>query len=206
MDINTHPFAILCYIAIIIGIFACIHVIRSYWEWKTAHSWPHTNGEVIDSKVALYFTGSSEGSPGEERYNVQVTYKYNIIDHEYTCKRMSLTSQTMTCQYESTAKILQKQHYAIGQPVTVYYNPKKPQSATLDKSVNNKVLLLVFLGGLILPTFSIAAYGGLFAAKKSLIANISDPLLGLSILLFIGICYVALQVPGERLLDKDFEE
>jgi len=205
MDINTHPFAILCYIAIGIGILICIHVVRSYREWKTAVHWPHTKGEVVDSQIAFH-SSSSEGSPGEPRYFIRVRYQYTVNGRKYLSRRISLTRQTITCQYRSTAEIIQKQQYGQGQTIRVYYNPDKPQSATLDKSVNNKVLLLLFLGGLILPCFSLAAYGALFASKKSFLADMSNSLLGISLILLLGVCYVALRVPGERLIDKDLEE
>ena len=205
MELSTHPFAFLCYAAIIAGAAACVYVIRSYFEWRSADRWPHTTGEVLESTVLSGWTGSSDESPGDPRFRVRVRYRYAVDRREYSGQRMTLTRQQLVCQHESTADILRRQEFPVGKAIRVYYNPARPRSATLDRSVDNKVLLLVLLAGLALPSFALAAYGGLFAARRSLLAELSDPLLAVAVLLFAAMGYVALRVPGERLLDRDFD-
>jgi hypothetical protein len=59
----------------------------------------------------------------------KVVYEYTVDGMRYTSARLALVEE------ESTIRDLAKEkvsRYAAGQQVTVYYDPKKPENATLE--------------------------------------------------------------------------
>lgn len=94
-------------------------------------------------------------------------------------------------------------NYKEGSKVRVIYNPSRPQSATLDTTVDNRVLVLFLLGGTAISCFASAAYGGLFADKSSIIASMSTSILMISLVLFGATVYMAIRSSGDRLMDEN---
>ena len=91
----------------------------------------------------------------------------------------------------------------MGSKVRVFYNPRNPKSATLDTTVDNRVLVILYLAGTTISIFAMAAYGGLFAQKGSLLVSLSTPLLLVAVMFFAATLVIAIRGPGDKLMDEN---
>ncbi len=202
MELSPNPFAILCYVAVAAGSFICLVAMRRYFEFRKVDTWDTTQGEIIDSGIR-FSSSSSEGSLGDPRYHVHVLYRYEVGGKSYTSRRQVLAGRTTVFKNKAFAEGELIRNYAIGSKVRVLYNPRNPRNATLNSTVDNRVLALFFTAGLTISSFSTAAYGGLFARKDSWLANLSTPTLLIGLVLFATTIFVAFRSSGDVVMDKD---
>ena len=129
------------------------------WELRVAGRWPATTGTVTASRVE-----SRRNAPGDLAYNFNdtemtnepfVEYKYEVGGKTYRCSRLSIAEKTPGSERE---RILAR--YPVGAAVTVYYDPKDPSRALLERTlpfvpmlVGGWSVMLLFLGGPLLAAF-----------------------------------------------------
>ena len=89
-------------------------------------SWPRTSGVILESSVQP----GSFRIGGSFNYIVspKVSYEYQVKGRKYVSSRLALIERNSASENLARRKA---EKFAPGQQVDVYYDPKKPESATL---------------------------------------------------------------------------
>lgn len=150
------------FITIVVAMFPGIIIIAmvvKFWEVYKAKSWLPVKGKVLKSKVQ-----SHKNQPGDMGYNFSdtevrndplVEYEYVVANQKYRCSRITIGERTSEFELEG---ILAR--YPAGAEVTVFYNPKDPKQAVLERDLPMGImlagggcLLLFFIGGPLIAAF-----------------------------------------------------
>lgn len=108
-----------------VGWFISKRIRQARKMQKEALSWPTTSGEVINSRVQVSGGDHTTVSP-------YVLYKYQIEGNEFTSTQVRAGDQFYN-SYTSTESYDVVDNYPDGSQVTVYYNPKDPNQAALER-------------------------------------------------------------------------
>lgn len=126
-----------------------------YIQVNNARSWRSVPGVVVVSGVEarkVEVSDSSvrrlDGEGTETRNFANVVYEYELFGKKLRHNRVSIGEDAGNFEIEETLK-----RYPVGTPVTVYYNPKKPQEAVLErdapKGLFGCVAIFVVVGALV---------------------------------------------------------
>lgn len=112
-----------------------IAAIVKTWQAREARSWPQAPGKVVTSVAELREVRVSDderedGYRMESRNFANVTYEYSVGGRKLRCNRISIGEDLGNFQVaEKLAK------YPAGSIVTVYYNPRHPDQAVLERDL-----------------------------------------------------------------------
>src|SRR5512139_1592876 len=105
------------------------------WQAREARSWPQTSGKIVTSvaevrEVKVSDDDREDGFRLESRNFANVTYEYSVNGRKLSCNRISIGEDHGNFQVaEKLAK------YPAGSVVTVYYNPRHPDQAVLERDL-----------------------------------------------------------------------
>lgn len=127
------------------------------WEIRQASTWPETTGKVVTSKVVAKnvprLGSQSEEDPNDGDVQIRneplIEYEYQVNGQRHRCNRYSIAERTSGDELE---EVLER--YPVGAIVTVYYNPRQPGQALLERDLpmgqlmaGLGCLLVFFIGG-----------------------------------------------------------
>lgn len=131
----------------ILGAFAAAGSGLILWGWsiisrtRKARHWPHVEGIIEESTPA---TDADDLLP-------HIKFRYSIDGDTYT--NIFDIPGNITPSREFTSRYLEK--YPVGKKVQVYYNPHRPDRATLEPDISSD--WMVFIIGLLVTLFAITA-------------------------------------------------
>ena len=109
------------------GVYMLRHSITSYKSAVASHSWPSTDGQLLD----VHLWGKRNiGGKMEDAEKLAVEYSYEINGLKYTGK--SVTFYTLV--YPRTVEFAER--YSSQRSVKVYYNPRDPSESVLEPGLN----------------------------------------------------------------------
>lgn len=105
------------------------------WQAREARSWPQTSGKVVSSvaevrDVRVSDDDREDGYRLEQHNFANVVYEYSVDGRKLSCNRISIGEDPGDFQ---VAERLAK--YPAGSIVTVYYNPRDPEQAVLERDM-----------------------------------------------------------------------
>lgn len=118
----------LAFIALIAGA-----AIYKYLQVRQASDWPSVIGKVVVSKsevrkVKTFDDNAASGRGEEERNFAKIIYEYTVDDEKLRGSRVSIGEDLGNFEVaETIAK------YPVGTVVTVYFNPRHPEQAVLER-------------------------------------------------------------------------
>jgi Protein of unknown function (DUF3592) len=118
---QLHP-QVASLICIAIGLCCGIYLIWTVIRQHESKHWPTTTGKILESNL----DGDSDGWFPHVRYAYTVNKKYYMHDRLYFYDNNS-SSKREALRHLSP--------YPIGQTVTIYYNPRKPEDSVLDRRI-----------------------------------------------------------------------
>jgi hypothetical protein len=125
--------------------FAMIGLIAfaAFYKWlevRAAAEWPETTGKVVVStsetrKVKTFDDDRQDmerdGGRGEEERNfAKIVYEYQVSGQKMRASRVSIGEDLGNFEVAETIA-----RYPVGKVVTVYYNPRTPREAVLERDV-----------------------------------------------------------------------
>lgn len=125
----------------------------AFYKWlqvRAASDWPETTGKVVASgsqvrKVQVFDDNREGGKAEEERNFANVVYEYTVSGQKLRNNRVSIGEDLGNFEVAETIA-----RYPVGKIVTVYYNPRKPREAVLErdapKGVFGCVIWMVVIG------------------------------------------------------------
>ena len=114
--------------AVILGVF-CVWGFLQLYDAARSYSWPHVTGRIISSVARSKLM---KGRHGE--YIVHwpdVRYEYVVGDRRFVSDRIMFTHRGFS---ESATQRLVDE-YPVDKIITVYFDPKNPESAVLERGI-----------------------------------------------------------------------
>lgn len=117
-----------------LGLLLVAAVVKT-WQVREARNWPQAPGKVVTSvaevrEVRVSDSDREEGYRLEKRNFANVTYEYAIGGRKLRCNRISIGEDLGN--FEVAEKLAK---YPSGSIVTVYYNPRHPDQAVLERDL-----------------------------------------------------------------------
>jgi len=116
-------------------------------------SWPQVEGTVVNSYVMTTSANLAAGRGSGHISFLEVVYKYTVAGHTYESKRWGFDERHP--KYGSRSPVSGKlmwhesdllAAYPEGAPITVYYDPAKPASSAIKRTLGLITYLWVALG------------------------------------------------------------
>jgi hypothetical protein len=122
--------------------FAFLH-FRAVGKAKASETWPTTIGKIVSSEVRVE---ESRDDDGATWYNPVVAYSYSAAGRTIEGSRIRFANMRRGSQRKAEQVLAS---YQAGGPVTVRYNPEKPDEAVLETQKPGPLYLVLALGGLV---------------------------------------------------------
>lgn len=120
-----------------------------------ARSWPAVEGRVLSTtvKVSIMQTPRSTGKARENprEYYPVIRYSWIVDGIEYTGERYRLGTTHEKYKKREQAQAAAAR-FAVGSPITVYYDPADPGEAVLETAISPAVYVPLILGLVFLGT------------------------------------------------------
>ena len=156
------PWIVYLWPLVMVGVVV-VAAVYKYMQVTQAARWPETTGKVVVStseqrKVGT-FDDTREGGKGEEVRNfAKIVYEYEVSGQKLRASRVSIGEDMGNFMVEETIA-----RYPVGAVVTVYYNPRRPKEAVLERELPKGVFGCVIWGVVI----SLAVvYGAFFGFNQ----------------------------------------
>jgi hypothetical protein len=111
-----------------LGAIAAWFVFRDRRRARAALAWPATAGRIIESRV------EEKHLPGDRpnlRFAPRIAYEYAVDGRSYRSERIDFREVFWSLAPQSAAAKVVR--YPAGAAVTVYYDPRRPQEAVLER-------------------------------------------------------------------------
>lgn len=142
-----------CAIIAGIGVFFLAFSGRRVFLAARSWSWPQVEGSVVKSYLMTTRSNLAAGRGSGHISFLEVVYKYTVAGHTYESKRWGFDERRP--RYGSRSPISGKvmwhesellAAYPEGAPIRVYYDPAKPASCAITRSVGLITYLWLVLG------------------------------------------------------------
>ena len=128
------------------GLFLLFKLMQNFLLVKQSKHWLTTPGKVVFSGVETQTTTDESGTT--TTYLAKVIYEYQVADQLFQQNRIAFNSDSSTSNYKSQAAISAR--YPPEKPILVYYDPKNPAEAVLERKVTfvmtTIIIAALFLG------------------------------------------------------------
>ncbi len=149
-------------------VFAAVY---KYMEVAQAARWPRAQGRVVvsTSEVRHVRSGGPNADDTEPRTFAKIVYEFTVAGRKYRGNRVSIGEDLGNFQVAETIA-----RYPRGKDVIVYYNPRKPAEAVLERDVppgiwKGVTILVLVLVGLIVG--SIVGFNKLGDFVRGIVRN-----------------------------------
>jgi hypothetical protein len=153
------PWLVYAFPLLMVGIVAA----AAFYKWlqvRAAAQWPQTQGRIVVSgsqvREVESFDDDSEGGKALAKRNfANIVYEYEVSRQKLRAGRVSIGEDLGNFEVAETIA-----RYPVGKIVTVYYNPRKPSEAVLERDVPKGVFGCVIWGVLISVGLILFAFFG----------------------------------------------
>ena len=111
-----------------LGAIAAWFVFRDRRRNRAARAWPGIAGRIVESRV------EAKTLPGDRptiRFAPRIAYEYAVSDRTYRSERIAFGEVFWSLAPQGAAAKVAR--YPAGAEVTVYYNPRRPEEAVLER-------------------------------------------------------------------------
>ena len=142
-----------CVVITGIGVLFLIFSGRRVFLAARSWSWPQIEGTVVNSYVMLTASNPGAGRGTRQTTYLVVEYRYTVGGKTYESKRWGFDDRHP--KYGSRSPVSGKlmwhesellAAYPDGAPITVYYDPRKPESSVITRKVGLITYLFLLLG------------------------------------------------------------
>ena len=129
-------------IAMIVGTVAFAYGIFCLFRMFSSRNWASAGGRIVTSHKSL--TSTDAGTMAD----AEIEYEYEVEGKQYRSRVVKSGGDASSSTWErgrtEVDKVLAR--YPIGREVTVYYHPRMPQMACLEKAGGEVLLITLILG------------------------------------------------------------
>jgi hypothetical protein len=119
------------------GLFLLLVGFVQHHQALAMQTWTSAPGTVLSAEIYSY----TQWKDGVQRryYAPRVTYRYTVNGRQYEGDRLNLAGESAWNRPGLAERKLQK--YPVDAPITVYYNPKAPAEAVLERYITDALLI-----------------------------------------------------------------
>jgi hypothetical protein len=145
---GTYTILIVVFLALLfitIGVVLIILHRRQKRKAEESESWLETIGTVNESKVAQgtnVLMSNDEDNEGTPVFSPEISYIYQVAGLEYTSNRLTFGGKKSYSKRANAEKVTAL--YPVGSQLPVYYDPKNPKEAVVDRTAKISNMLLIF--------------------------------------------------------------
>ncbi len=145
---DTSTFLIAGFLALLflaIGVVLIILHRRNIRKAEESISWLETTGTINESKVVQgsnVLMNNDEDGESAPVFYPEISYTYRVAGLEYTSKRLTFAGVKSFSKQENAEKAAS--FYPVGTQMPIYYDPKNPKEAVVDKTAKKSNILLTF--------------------------------------------------------------
>jgi hypothetical protein len=145
---ETSTFLIVGFLALLfitIGVVLINLHRRNKRKAEESMSWLETIGTVNESKVmqgSNVFMSDDEDGQSSPVFFPEISYTYQVAGLDYTSKRLTFAGVKSFSKRENAEKAASL--YPVGAQLPVYYDPKNPKEAVLDRTAKRSNMILTF--------------------------------------------------------------
>ncbi len=146
MELEERGWKVIFFLLPVIGL---ILVIWGGHQWRLAaarEKWPVTPGTVIASKVEKIEEG------GRTRYEARVSFRYQVDKIDFVSDRLWLQPELGRFGSEAEAHGVTL-NLPVNSPLTVHYDPQKPDLGVINLGSIQNLALPLALGGVLIIMF-----------------------------------------------------
>jgi hypothetical protein len=152
-----------------------IAAIVKTWQAREARSWPLVSGKVVTSvaevrEVRVSDDEREDGYRMESRNFANVAYEYSVSGRKLSCNRISIGEDLGN--FEVAEKLAK---YPAGSIVTVYYNPRHPDQAVLERDLPKGLWGCLGIGSAIVVAIIFGSAFGLNQSYNWLAHHVGRP-------------------------------
>lgn len=130
------------------------------WESHASASWPHVPG-IITGTTTERTCSSGRGS---SRWEAKIAYQYSVNGQQFRGYRSTNMRLYCDSRREDVVGWLAN-HYPVGKPVDVYYNPSAPDASFLRPGVVSTFEVVMVFGALAVSV--LMALGGWLSLRRT---------------------------------------
>jgi hypothetical protein len=145
---ETSTFLIVGFLALLfisIGVVLIILHRRNKRKAAESAAWLESIGTVNESKVmqgSNMLMSDDEGDESTPVFFPEISYTYQVAGLEYTSKRLTFGGIKSFSKRENAEEAASL--YPVGAQLPVYYDPKNPKEAVLDRTAKRSNMVLTF--------------------------------------------------------------
>ncbi len=158
-----------------LGLLLLLVAIVGTWKRKRVANWPSSSGIITESTTVL--TGSGGGRAGLRAGSIaleipRLSYSYTVDGVQYMGHGIAVAATTNLSKQDAVRRIAP---YPLGKEVSVYYNPRNPKEACLEKG-GVEALLEMGLTGIALIYWGVYCWFYFKTGRPHSLANFFAPL------------------------------
>ena len=130
---------------IALGIMFVILDRRNKRKADESLTWLETTGTVSESKVVQgsnVLMSNDEDGESTPVFFPEISYTYRVAGLEYTSKRLTFAGVKSFSKRENAEKAASL--YPVGTQIPIYYDPKNPKEALVDRTAKKSNIFLTF--------------------------------------------------------------
>lgn len=127
---------------------------KTFMEALRSTHWPHTEGQIVSSKMASRHRSRGGLAHGRTGYGPKILYEYKVNGNTYTSNRIHFV-RTFSSMSSASRRLSE---YPVGKQVLVYYNPHEASKAVLEPGLSLSAGSPLFLGLLMILLCSMAFF------------------------------------------------
>jgi len=133
---------VICFssVFIAVGVGVLVLTLRNRKKSQESLSWPTVGGIIVKSQISRSSSTDSDGDTSYT-YSPDVAYEYSVIGQTFQGKRISFDTISSGSQ-KNAERVVSR--YQVGAPVTVSYDPQKPQESVLERRVSSPTGGIIF--------------------------------------------------------------
>ena len=131
------------YFPIIVGAIALVYGLYCLAKLISVRNWPSVEGKIVSS------TKTARSTDAGKMQDAEIAYEFTVAEKLYTARVIQAGGDMSSAHSKKETdvdKVLAK--YPVGAVVPVYYNPRFPQMACLERSDATAVFIGLVFGPL----------------------------------------------------------
>ena len=139
-----------------IGLLMLLAYFRAYLQTNYSQRWPDVDGQIVISEV-LHQTSSSTHGVSSTTYEPHVEFTYSVDGQTYQGKHIGF-GVTLSGSSVDAKNVIH--HFPVGAKRKVFYNPRNPAEAVLERKIENRNSALLFALVFLAVGLGAALFGG----------------------------------------------
>lgn len=130
---------------------------RDVWRAWSSHSWPVVEGQITLSQIRRWRRVRGGQEVSTWNHAPEIRYQYLVAGHQYHAHTICFGREWNTNEFDAHDTL---KRYPSGARVRVWYDPQRPNHATLEPRASSRVYLMLCLSSFMMTSIAIGIIYG----------------------------------------------